>query len=37
MPVEHFSIEVSLPELGYVSNGPGAVTFGASARLGYRF
>jgi hypothetical protein len=37
MPIEHFSIEVSLPELGYVSNGPGAVTFGASARLGYRF
>lgn len=37
MPVEHLSIEVSLPELGYLSNGPGAVSFGASARIGYRF
>lgn len=37
MPVEHLSIEVSLPELGYLSNGPGAVSFGASARVGYRF
>lgn len=36
-PIEHLSIEVSLPELGYLSNGPGAVTFGASARVGYRF
>jgi hypothetical protein len=36
-PVEHVTIEVSLPELGYLSNGPGAVMFGASARVGYRF
>lgn len=36
-PIEHLSIEVSLPELGYLSNGPGAVSFGASARVGYRF
>lgn len=36
-PIEHFSIEVSLPELGYLSNGPGAVSVGGSARVGYRF
>ncbi|GAB4197709.1 MAG: hypothetical protein OHK0013_06150 [Sandaracinaceae bacterium] len=36
-PVEHLTIEVSLPELGYLSNGPGAVMFGGSARIGYRF
>ncbi len=36
-PIEHLTIEVSLPELGYLSNGPGAVMFGASARVGYRF
>lgn len=36
-PVEHFAIEVALPEVGFLSNGPGAVGLGASARLGYRF
>ncbi len=36
-PVEHLAIEVSLPELGYFSNGPGAVSVGGSARIGYRF
>jgi hypothetical protein len=36
-PIEHLTIEVSLPELGYLSNGPGAVMFGGSARIGYRF
>lgn len=35
--VDHVTLEVSLPELAYVSNGPGAIGFGASARLGYRF
>jgi len=33
----HISLEVSLPELGILTNGPGALMFGASARIGYRF
>lgn len=33
----HITLEVSLPELGILTNGPGALTFGASARVGYRF
>ncbi|MBX3269774.1 MAG: hypothetical protein KF729_05915 [Sandaracinaceae bacterium] len=36
-PVEHFYLEASLPELGYVSPGAGALTIGASVRAGYRF
>lgn len=36
-PAEHISLEVSIPELGYVSPGTGAVTIGASVRAGYRF
>ena len=36
-PVENFYLEVSVPELGYVSPGAGAVTIGASARGGVRF
>lgn len=33
----HITLEVSLPELGFITNGPGALMFGASARVGYRF
>ena len=33
----HITLEVSLPELGIITNGPGALMFGASARVGYRF
>ncbi|MCB9595450.1 MAG: hypothetical protein H6719_22205 [Sandaracinaceae bacterium] len=36
-PTEHFYLEASLPELGYVSPGAGALTIGASLRAGYRF
>jgi hypothetical protein len=33
----HITLEVSLPELGILTNGPGALMFGGSARIGYRF
>ena len=36
-PADHFYLEASLPELGYVSPGAGALTIGASLRAGYRF
>jgi hypothetical protein len=36
-PVEHLYFELALPELGVMTNGTGAVVFGASLRLGYRF
>lgn len=36
-PTDHFYLEASLPELGYVSPGAGALTIGASLRAGYRF
>lgn len=36
-PAEHFYLEASIPELGYVSPGAGALTIGASLRAGYRF
>ena len=36
-PVDRFYLEASLPEIGIVSPGSGAVTIGASLRAGYRF
>ena len=36
-PADHFYLEASLPELGYISPGAGALTIGASVRAGYRF
>lgn len=36
-PIEHLYLEVAIPELGVITPGAGAVTIGASARLGYRF
>ena len=36
-PTERFYLEASLPEVGVVSPGSGAVTIGASLRAGYRF
>jgi hypothetical protein len=36
-PVEHFYVEVALPELGVMTNGVGALVLGLSLRAGYRF
>ncbi|UJR86757.1 hypothetical protein [Sandaracinus amylolyticus] len=36
-PVRQLQIEATLPELGVITNGPGAFVVGASARVGYRF
>ena len=36
-PVEHLYFEASLPEIGLVTPGTGAITIGASLRAGYRF
>jgi hypothetical protein len=36
-PTERFYLEASLPELGVVTPGTGAVTIGASVRAGFRF
>ena len=36
-PIEHFYLEVALPELGYASPGTGAVSIGASLHGGVRF
>ncbi len=36
-PIEHFVIEASVPEIGILSPGLGAVTIGATVRAGYRF
>lgn len=36
-PTDRFYLEASLPELGYVSPGTGALTIGASLRAGFRF
>lgn len=36
-PTERVSIEASLPELGVITPGSGALTLGASVRAGYRF
>ncbi|MFK7989813.1 MAG: hypothetical protein AB8I08_27590 [Sandaracinaceae bacterium] len=36
-PVENVYLEVSIPEIGVVTPGTGALTIGASGRVGYRF
>jgi hypothetical protein len=36
-PAEHIYLEVALPEIGVMTNGVGALLFGASLRVGYRF
>lgn len=36
-PTEHLYLEVALPEIGVMTNGVGALVFGASLRVGYRF
>jgi len=36
-PVDHLYFELALPELGVMTNGSGALVFGASLRIGYRF
>lgn len=36
-PIRQLQIEITLPEIGVITNGPGAVIVGASARVGYRF
>ncbi|GAB5543584.1 MAG: hypothetical protein SangKO_033440 [Sandaracinaceae bacterium] len=36
-PTERFYLEASLPEIGLVTPGAGALTIGASLRAGYRF
>jgi hypothetical protein len=36
-PTPRLQIELALPEMGVMTNGPGAWIFGASARVGYRF
>ena len=36
-PVERFYLEASIPEIGIVTPGTGAITLGASLRAGYRF
>jgi hypothetical protein len=36
-PTDRFYVEASLPEVGVVTPGSGAVTIGASLRAGYRF
>jgi hypothetical protein len=36
-PIDHLYFEVALPELGVMTNGTGAVVFGGSLRVGYRF
>jgi hypothetical protein len=36
-PTEHLYLELALPEIGVMTNGSGALVFGASLRIGYRF
>jgi hypothetical protein len=36
-PIEHLYVEIALPEIGVMTNGVGALIFGASLRAGYRF
>ena len=36
-PLEHFYLELAVPELGIVTPGAGAVSIGASFHVGYRF
>lgn len=36
-PVRQFQIELALPEIGVITNGPGAFLIGAALRVGYRF
>jgi len=36
-PMEHLQIELALPEIGVLTNGSGALVFGAALRAGYRF
>lgn len=36
-PVDHLYVELALPEIGVMTNGVGALVFGASLRAGYRF
>jgi hypothetical protein len=36
-PAEHVYLELALPEIGVMTNGVGALVFGASLRVGYRF
>jgi hypothetical protein len=37
VPTPQLQIELALPEIGVVTQGPGALLVGASARIGYRF